>query len=192
MYKKIANEIAEVANSVPGNVAVFFPSYYLLKEVDKFVTPLLKKTSFYEVQGMSKEEKSEVLEKFKKYKDHGGVLFGVSGGSFSEGIDLIGDLLKGVIVVGLPLAKPDVETKELINYYDDKFSKGWDYGYTLPAMTKAIQAAGRCIRSETDKGIVVFLDERYSWDMYSKCFPKDWDVKITKLPKDRIDRFFKG
>ena len=190
MYRRIANEVVEVANSVPGNIAVFFPSYSLLKEVDKFSSSMLNKTIFYEVQGMNKEEKSEVLEKFKSYKDHGGVLFGVSGGSFSEGIDLIGDYLKGVIVVGLPLAKPDVETKELINYYDDKFSKGWEYGYILPAMTKAIQAAGRCIRSETDKGVIIFLDERYAWDMYSKCFPKDWDVKITKLPKERVVKFF--
>ena len=139
---------------------------------------------------LTKEERDEVIEKFKSYKDKGGVLLGVSGGSFSEGIDLIGDYLKGVIIVGLPLARPDVETKELIKYYDEKFSKGWDYGYILPGMTKAIQASGRCIRSETDKGVIIFLDERYVWDMYNKCFPRDWDIKVSKLPVERIKRFF--
>ncbi len=188
MYKRIANEVSEIVNAVPGNVAVFFPSYNILKEVDRFT--VIKKTGFYERQGLTKEERDEVIEKFKSHKDRGGVLFGVSGGSFSEGIDLIGDYLKGVIIVGLPLSRPDVETKELIKYYDNKFSKGWDYGYILPGMTKAIQASGRCIRSETDKGVIIFLDERYVWDMYNRCFPKDWDIKVSKLPVERIGRFF--
>ena len=71
-----------------------------------------------------------------------------------------------------------------------KFSKGWDYAYIFPAMRKTIQAAGRCIRSETDKGIIVFLDERYSWNNYYKCFPTDMNIKITKLPLERIEKFF--
>jgi len=110
----------------------------------------------------------------------------------SEGIDLPGDLLKSVIVVGLPLSRPNLETTELINYYDKKFSKGWDYAYIFPAMRKSIQAAGRCIRSETDKGVIVFLDERYSWNSYYKCFPLDFNIKITKLPLERIKNFFKN
>ena len=80
----------------------------------------------------------------------------------------------------------------MIEYYDKKFGRGWDYGYVIPAMNKAMQAAGRCIRTEKDHGVIVYLDERYPWDNYFKCFPKDADVKITKLYEDRIKDFFEG
>ncbi len=118
------------------------------------------------------------------------VLLAVAAASFSESIDLPGDLLKCVIVVGLPLQPPDLETKELINYYDKKYSKGWDYGYILPAITKSLQAAGRCIRSETDKGAIIFLDQRYVWPNYKRCFPPDWKIKITEDYVEEIKNFF--
>ena len=107
-----------------------------------------------------------------------------------QGVDLPGDLLKAVVVVGLPLQKPDLETKELIDYYDNKYQKGWDYGYTFPAITKCLQGAGRCIRSETDRGVIAFLDERFVWPSYMKCFPPDWNIKITRLYEDRVKEFF--
>ncbi len=109
----------------------------------------------------------------------------------SEGIDLPGDYLKSVMVIGLPLAKPDLETKQLIEYYDKRFGRGWDYGYVYPAMIKTIQNAGRCIRSKEDKGVIIFLDERYQWQNYYKCFPKDWQIKITRTPISLIKEFFK-
>ena len=135
--------------------------------------------------------KQQFLKKFKSYKKQGAVLLGTTSGSFGEGIDLPGDFLKAVIVVGLPLQPPDLETKELIKYYDKKFQKGWDYGYILPAITKALQNAGRCIRSEKDKGIIIFLDERYSWPTYKKCFPIDWNLEITLEYEQKIKDFFK-
>ena len=116
----------------------------------------------------------------------------VSSASFGEGIDLLGDLLKCVIIVGIPLSKLDLETNELINHYDKKYGKGRDYAYIYPAIIKTLQNAGRCIRSETDKGIVVFLDERYSWPNYRNCFPKDKHFITTRLPLDKIREFFKN
>ena len=91
---------------------------------------------------------------------------------------------------GLPLQRPDLETKELINYYDQKFGKGWDYGYVFPAFNKCLQSAGRCIRSETDRGVIIFLDERFTWSNYFKCFPKGMNVKISLLYEDKIKKFF--
>ena len=117
-------------------------------------------------------------------------MLGVYSGSFGEGIDLPGDLLKAVIVVGLPLNKPDLETQELIKYYDELFGKGWDYGYLFPAMNRCFQSAGRCIRSETDKGIIIFLDQRFTWPNYFRCFPADWELKISKEYQDRVKGFF--
>ena len=132
------------------------------------------------------------MNKFRSYKKVGSVLFAVSGGSFSEGVDLPGEELKGVIIVGLPLSKPDIETKSLIEYYDHRFSRGWDYAYMFPAMIRVIQGAGRCIRSEKDKGVIIYLDERYSLSNYFRCFPKDFKAKITKLPEEHIKKFFKN
>jgi DNA excision repair protein ERCC-2 len=114
---------------------------------------------------------------------------GVAAGSFGEGVDLPG-VVKGVIVIGLPLDRPDLETTELITYYDKKFGKGWEYGYILPAMTRGIQNAGRCIRSESDRGVLVFLDERYPWPRYKSCFPPEWNLKTAPDYAEDISMFF--
>ena len=191
-FQKIAAICIEIINSVPGNSAVFFPSYYIRDVVYQNLAASIKKTFINEMPNLTKQEKIELLERFKSYSvtKKGAVLFGVSTGSFSEGIDLPGDLLKCVVVVGLPLSKPDLETTELIRYYDAKFKRGWDYGYIFPAFNKCIQTAGRCIRSESDRGVIVFLDERFTWANYYKCFPKDWKIEITRDYISKIRQFF--
>ena len=189
MYKEIATIITKIVNAVPGNSAVFLPSYSLRDNVYKYMQEC-NKTIFLERQGLNKQEREEILEKFKSYKESGALLLGVSSGSFAEGVDLPGDLLKCVVVAGLPLQVPDLETKALIRYYDNKFNKGWDYGYLYPAFNKTLQSAGRCIRSGTDRGVIVFLDERYSWPNYSKCFPLNWKMKTTVLYEGLIKEFF--
>jgi len=132
-----------------------------------------------------------MLEEFKGAKKIGGVLLGVTGANFAEGIDLPGDLLNGVIVVGLPLGKPDLKTKELMKYYDTKFKKGWDYGYIFPAMNKCLQSAGRCIRSETDRGVIIFLEERFVWPNYYNCLPREGLIVANNYEK-LLKEFFKG
>jgi DNA excision repair protein ERCC-2 len=188
-YDDIAITLLDILGVVPGCVAIYFPSYYIMGEVSKRFSLKTSKTVFSEQPDMSKAEKQEFLERFCRYKNSGAVLLAVIGGSFSEGIDLP-DLLKMVIIVGLPLQRPDLETKSLIEYFDKKFGKGWDYGYLFPAFTKTIQAAGRCIRSEKDKGIIVFLDERYAWNNYYRCFPLSWDIKVSLAYKEIIKNFF--
>ena len=190
MYKQIAELCANVCNSVKGNVAVFFPSYSLRDEVYRFFMDECEKTILLEYNSGGDELRKKLLRKFEGYKSQGAVLFAVAGGSFSEGVDFPGDLLNGVVVVGLPLAPPDIETKELINYYDRKYARGWDYGYVIPAIIKAVQSSGRCIRSETDKGVVVFIDERYMWKNYFGCFPTDWNIVVDPNPVDRILEFY--
>lgn len=190
MYKRISGHCASIIENIPGNCAAFFPSYNIRDMVYASLKNLCAKTVFLESPSMSKSEKVSLLEDFKSYKDKGALLLCASSGNYGESIDLIGDLLNGVIVVGLPLKRPDLETQEIIKYYDKKFEKGWDYGYVMPAIIKAIQNAGRCIRSETDRGAVVFLDERYVWPTYKSCFPKDWNFQITKEPAELIKKFF--
>ena len=190
MYRKISKAAANITNNVPGNSIIFFPSYQLINSVYENFRNDSDKTIFMERPKLSKEDKETIIENFKKYKDHGAVLMACASGSFGEGIDLPGDYLKSVLIVGLPLAKPDLETKETIKYYDRKFNNGWDYGYIFPALIKCIQNAGRCIRSETDRGVIVFLDARYCMDKYKKFFPAECDIKITSDPVPLINEFF--
>lgn len=189
-FAAIGEICKHIIDTVPGNTAIFFPSYQLRDNVYQYVFDKTKKTCFVEHSGMSKQEKADFIDRFSQYKESGAVLLGAVTGSFGEGIDLPGDLLKCVVIVGLPLQTPNLETKELIAYYDKKFNRGWDYGYILPAFQKTLQGAGRCIRTEKDRGVVVFLDERYAWPRYARCFPGEYAVKIVEHPIDEIEEFF--
>ncbi len=189
-FKRISEAVSSITNTVPGNSLVLFPSYAIRDNVFRYFTENCDKTAFLETPDMSKKEKIEMLEKFKSYSASGAVLLGASSGNFSEGIDLMGDLLKCVVIVGLPLTTPDLETQEAIKYFDKKFGKGWDYGYIFPAFNKVLQGAGRCIRSETDRGVIIYLDERYAWPNYIRCFPEDLNLKIKKDYIEEIKEFF--
>jgi len=197
-FKKIASILHDISSFVKGNMAVFFPSYYILEKVKGFFEAIQsnksdtnkRKLILTEFGAMGKSDKNNLLERFKESKDKGGILFGVLGGSFAEGIDLPGEYLNCVVNVGIPFPKPDLETKELINYYNKKFGNGLFYGYIFPTMNKLIQAAGRCIRTENDKGVIIFIDERFIWPQYMKCFPPDWDLVISKDLKKEIKDFF--
>lgn len=187
MYKKIAQKCSELSLLIPGNLAFYFPSYELRDRIGNFIsTP---KKMFWEKSEMEKEEKEDFLDEFRAEREKGGVLLGVAGANFAEGIDLPGDLLNGVVVVGLPLAKPDLKTRKIIDYYEQKFGRGWDYGYIYPAMNKCLQSAGRCIRSETDKGAIIFLDERFAWPKYHDCLPREGLI-VSKNYEKLLKEFF--
>ncbi|MCX6803707.1 MAG: hypothetical protein NTY48_04000, partial [Candidatus Diapherotrites archaeon] len=90
----------------------------------------------------------------------------------------------------IPFAKMNIYSSALINYCEQKFRKGWDYAYNAPAINKAMQAAGRVIRTETDKGVCVFLDQRFSEERYKRFYPKDFTAKQTNEPACEIEEFF--
>jgi|SRR3989344_2055115 len=189
MFNKIATSCAKICNSINGNSAIFFPSYSIRNIVYKIFSNICNKTLFLEHQNITKAEKEDMLEKFKK--SNSAVLLAISGGSLGEGVDYFNNILKCVIIAGLPLTRPDLETSELIRYYDQRFGKGWDYAYTYPAIIKTLQNAGRCIRSETDRGIIVFMDERFAWQNYKKLFDKEFEYKITLNPEEEVKEFWK-
>jgi len=199
-FAKIGKICSEIAESVPGNIAYFFPSYSMRDTIAKYMSKNVKKKIFSEDPRMNKQQRHEFLEKFKQMsvdkakdkKNDSAILLAAATGSFGEGIDLPGDYLKGVVIVGLPLSPPDLETNALIQYYNKKYGKGWDYGYVFPAITKCMQGAGRCIRTETDRGIIAFLDERFAWPHYSRCFPPDYNLKISRDWTADIEEFFKN
>ncbi len=188
-FKRIAEKIFSIVQSAQVSTAVFFPSYYIRDRVYSYFNEPEGREVLLEKPGLTKDEKNALLNKFRLKR--GSILFGVVSGSFGEGVDLPGSELECIIIVGVPLPPPDLFTKSLINYYEEKFGKGWDYGYTYPALTKVIQSAGRCIRRSNDRGLIVLLDERYAWENYMKCIPPDWIVRITKNPEKFAKEFFK-
>jgi DNA excision repair protein ERCC-2 len=191
MVQKYAWYLSKSFEAVPGNCGVFFPSYSFMQDVAEQLEEHTSRTVFMERRGMNKAEKQEMLDDFADLGESGnGVLLGVAAGSFGEGIDFPGEAMKGVFIVGLPLQRPDLETQELIDFLDERFGKGWDYGYSYPAMNRAIQAAGRCIRSSDDKGIIVYMDKRYNWSNYRKVIPDDKNLIETRAPWKQIDEFF--
>jgi DNA excision repair protein ERCC-2 len=102
------------------------------------------------------------------------VVFAVQGGSLSEGVDYAGEMVIGAFVIGPPLPNFDLEREEMRAYYQRHYGKGFEYAYTIPAMAKAIQSAGRVIRSETDRGVIVLMDDRFLENEYSAAMPADW------------------
>lgn len=189
-FERIAKEVRKIVSAIPGNVAVFFPSYDVLSSVLPFLD-FSGRPFFVQKPEMKPEEVASMLSAFRANKHLGAVLVAVAGGSLAEGVDYPGSELLGVIVVGIPLAEMNLETKALIDYYEEKMGKGWTYGYIYPAITRAVQAAGRVIRSEEDRGVIVLLDERYSWKNYFRVLPRDWDPVITEDPVPYIERFWR-
>lgn len=187
-YIHISKILTELVDEIKGNIAIFFPSYNLLEDIAQYIDSY--KNIVKEKKEISKNEKDKIIENFKKDKAKGSILLAVSNGNFSEGIDLPGDYLNGVIVVGLPLQRPNLEIKKLIEYYDSKFKQGWDYAYINPAFSKIIQGAGRCIRTQQDKGIIIYLDERYMNTKYRLKLDRK-NIKISKNYIQEIKEFYK-
>ncbi len=187
-FKRITVHILRISRAVNGRIAVFFPSYYVMSRVTKFFLNLTKRPTFIEDRRMSKSEKSELISEF--LSNDNSILFGVVGASFSEGIDLP-NKLKAVVVVGLPLPPPNIKTKKLIEEYDRKFKQGFNYGYVIPAMNKVIQSAGRCIRSESDSGALIFLDKRYVYEIYRSLMPDEWKLIVSVDYEKILSDFFR-
>ena len=144
---------------------------------------------------MTRTDKERIINELKRTKDMGGsLLLGVMGGSLSEGVDYKDNLLSGVFVIGLPFAPPSLEVKELRDYFKGKFGfvLGEEYSYIYPAMNKILQAAGRSIRSESDRAVVVLMDDRLKEPKYLKFLPEDLRPALLegKTMEKAIEEFF--
>lgn len=172
-FKKIGRNISSLVKNTPGNIACFFPSYGVMKNVLPYIEPHEKEMIVQERE-ITPTEIKQIKSRLNAEDRY--ILIGVQGGSLSEGVDYENNSLKCVVIVGVPLEEKNIETDARINFFNKKFKKGWEYGYIGPAMTKCIQSAGRAIRSEKDVGLIVFMDERFTWDIYNKYLPRDMDI----------------
>ncbi|MEA2003415.1 MAG: ATP-dependent DNA helicase [archaeon] len=193
-FYRIAGNIVKVINNIPGNIGIFFPSYNMMETIGGLMGhSVVDKEIVTERQDMTKLDKKRLFERFSSYvkKGNGAALFAVVGANFSEGVDFPGELMNAVVVVGLPLQKPDIKNQALINYYDMRFQKGWEYGYIYPAMNKVMQTAGRCIRSETDRGVIILMDKRFLWHPYKDLLPRDAQMYISGTLQGELEEFFR-
>ncbi|MHA1266158.1 MAG: ATP-dependent DNA helicase [Candidatus Helarchaeota archaeon] len=181
-YQVITARCLEVIRATPGNVAIFCASYNvlndlltqtnLLTEIEALARPFYKET-----RKLSSKENDEMVTRYKA-DGHAGrkaILMGVCGGRNSEGVDFPGVEMISVVIVGVPLARLTHSTQALIKYYTEQFGvhKGREYAYVLPALRRTNQAAGRPIRTLRDYGIIILLDERYTYPYYRR-FLSNW------------------
>lgn len=192
---ELAEILHEIGNSVSGNFLILFPSYEYMKEVLKFYNFEGKEVLVQEREQNLKESKGIISKIKRKKKDH--LLFAVSGGQFAEGVDYPEEIFKGVLIVSPSLPQVSLEQELLKEYYQEEEEDGFSYAYVIPGITRVIQSAGRVIRSEKDRGVVVLICKRFKEKTYNRFFPEYWFEKspeelITKSPVEEIKKFFGG
>lgn len=177
-YGPIAKLIADTIAKRKGNYFVFFPSYAYMKDVYDAYTKQEGSESGAVIKlqrtDMSEEERDAFLADFRPEGERTLVGFAVLGGVFSEGVDLPGDRLIGVIVVGVGLPQLGLERNLLRDFFSREGKSGYDYAYVIPGMNKVLQAGGRLIRTETDSGTITLVDDRYLQSSYRRLLPEEW------------------
>ena len=180
-----------------GNYLVFLPSYkYMELIIEEYAKIRPDETIIVQKTGMTEEERSEFLNKFRTMSSKSLIAFAVMGGIFGEGIDLIGEHLSGVIIAGVGLPQINLENNILKEYFREAWLNGFNYAYTLPGFNRVLQAAGRVIRTEKDRGFVLLIDKRFSTNLYKQLFPSWWKNPywVTNSNKIRtiLDEFWKS
>jgi DNA excision repair protein ERCC-2 len=196
-YEQVAETIATVALHKEGNYLVYFPSYNYLQEVYlRFREQYPEVRVICQTSGMAEEDREEFLEEFAARPEQTLVGFALMGGIFGEGIDLIGDRLSGAIVVGVGLPQIGLEREIIRSYYETTSGQGYEFAYMYPGLNKVLQAVGRVIRTEEDRGIVLLIDERFSLRPYKQLFPEEWKeihyVANADLIRKTIGNFWTG
>ena len=172
-YRKIATAVSRIGGVRRGNYFVFFPSFEFLEQVLAVFEPPVGSVVLRQQRDMKLKEIEDVIEHLRN-QTKPAFVFAVQGGVFSEGVDYPGETVIGAFIVGPPLPNFDLEREKLRAYYQDNHGAGFDYAYCYPAMAKAVQAAGRVVRSETDRGLIVLLDSRFVTPTYTRSMPADW------------------
>lgn len=164
-YQEVVDYIKAFISNKIGNYFIYLPSYEYLDNI-KELLDFDDVISYFQRKDMSDLEKEEFLSNFKSNPTETTLGFVIIGGAFSEGIDLVSDRLIGAVIVGIGLPKINFESDEMVKYYDKNEIKGRNFAYLYPGMNKVMQALGRVIRSESDRGAVLLIDERYAWNEY--------------------------
>ncbi len=201
--EKTAPAIVECINTIltqkQGNYIVYFPSYKYMNEIHNlFVETYPTIDTIKQSTEMSEDDREIFLNAFRPIppdKPKAILGFCVLGGIFSEGVDLKHEALIGAIIIGVGLPQICFERNIIRDYFNAENNHGYEYSYLYPGMNKVLQAAGRVIRTETDQGIIVLIDERFSHQNYLQLFPQEWfphtQVKNSKDLSTALQHFWK-
>ncbi|MBR2467001.1 MAG: ATP-dependent DNA helicase [Clostridia bacterium] len=193
----VCRAIAACVSAKRGHYMVFSPSFaYSEALMRAFSAKYPKIKVLLQTKDMSPSQKRDFLSEFENNDGTYLVAFCVTGGIYSEGIDLVGDSLIGAVIVGISMPSLSTEREAIAAYYDEKCDEGKQYAYIYPGMNKVFQAAGRVIRREGDKGVVVLIDDRFADPIYKKSIPDLWrDFEFCQDAKElraRLDEFWKN
>ncbi len=191
----VCRAIAACVSAKRGHYMIFSPSFAYSEALSKaFSAKYPKIKVLTQSADMSSAKKCEFLAEFEKNPETYLVAFCVTGGIFSEGIDLVGDSLIGAVIVGIAMPTLSCEREAIAAYYNDKCDEGKEYAYIYPGMNRVFQAAGRVIRREGDRGVIVLIDDRFADPIYKKSIPDLWaDMEFAddaKRLKERLDEFW--
>lgn len=195
-YDQIVEQIHSVVEGKMGNYMVFLPSFdYMNKLKERFNIRYPEIKTIKQETSMTELEREVYLSNFETKPKKTLVSFNVISGIFSEGIDFKGDMLVGAIIVGVGLPMICLERNVIKDHFQAKNGYGFDFSYTFPGLNRVVQAAGRVIRTDNDRGIIMLIDDRFGTHKYKSLFPKEWSnhysVKNAETTKNIVDRFWK-
>ena len=193
-YREVVEYIKHFIKNKVGNYFIYSPSYaYMEKLLACF--DYEDADIYVQDKEMNERDKEAFLNNFKSSPERTALGFLVVGGSFGEGIDLVDDRLIGAVVIGIGMPKINFESDCVSSYYKEQEKPGYEYAYINPGMNKVMQAVGRVIRSEEDRGAVILIDERYMRYSYQSLFKTEWKhYEVVFYPEevsDKLKEFFK-
>lgn len=174
-YAAIADVIAATCESRAGNYLVYFPSYAYLAAVHEILKEKLPQDRLLlQDRAMDEVAREAFLARFSAGNQESLIGLAVVGGIFGEGIDLVGERLIGVVIVGVGVPQIGLERDLIKQYFDEQSGNGFAYAYQYPGFNRVLQATGRVIRTESDRGVIVLIDERFTHARYRQLFPSHW------------------
>jgi len=194
-YEAIASAVETICRAHIGNYLIFFPSYaYLAAVLELLKEKLPEEQLLVQDRNMTEEEREDFLAQFSADNQETLVGLAVMGGIFGEGIDLVGERLIGVVVIGVGIPQLGLERDLIKDYFDGQKNSGFAYAYQYPGFNRVLQATGRVIRAETDRGIIVLIGERFTHARYRRLFPSHWRgfqvIQSNRGIQEQLERFW--
>jgi len=182
-YRQRDNYIDQISTTIercyatkPGNYLVFFSSYAFMQKVhDHFEIHYAGIDTMVQMRAASDQQRIEFLSHYFDRTDTLG--FAIMGGVFAEGIDYVGSALIGTIIVGVGMPQANTQQQLIQQDFEAMQINGFDFAYRFPGLTRVQQSAGRVIRSDTDYGVIILLDQRFQRAEYRQHFPPHWQTR---------------
>jgi DNA excision repair protein ERCC-2 len=192
--EQVTRVISTLIEQKRGNYLLYFPSYvYMRKIYQSYTARCPQAETVLQEPGMAESEREMFLRRFSQNNPQTLVGFAVMGGIFGEGIDLVGKRLMGAVIVGVGLPGISLERELIKEYFTHTLGAGFEYAYLFPGINRVLQAAGRVIRTENDRGVILLIDQRYSRYQYKSLLREEWDpiwVQDTRQLADGLKAFW--